>query len=90
MKANNKKVINRLNRIRGQIDGVLKMVKEDRYCLDISTQLMAISSSVNSLNREVLTSHLKSCIKDSLVIKDEESIESKIKEMEWIINKIGK
>lgn len=90
MKADHKKVTNRLKRIRGQIDGVLKMVEEDKYCLDVSTQLIAISSAVNSVNREVLLAHINSCVKDSFESGDNLVIDEKIKEIEIIIKKIGK
>ena len=90
MKADYKKVRNRLNRIRGQLDGVNKMIDDDKYCLDISTQLMAISSALNSVNREILIAHINSCVSDSLNNGDNIDIDEKIKEMEKIINKLGK
>lgn len=90
MNANRKKIYNRLKRIRGQIDGIIKMVEEDKYCLDVSTQLMAVSAAVNSCNREVLSSHLQSCVKDSLVNGKEIDVEQKIEEIEKIIIKLGK
>ena len=68
MKADNKKIKNRLNRIRGQIDGISKMVDEDKYCLDISAQLLAVSSAINSVNQEILSAHLRSCVADSFII----------------------
>ena len=90
MKADYKKVRNRLNRIRGQLDGVNKMIDDDKYCLDISTQLMAISSALNSVNREILIAHINSCVSDSLNNGDNIDIDEKIKEIEKIINKLGK
>lgn len=90
MKADYKKTLNRLKRIRGQIDGVVKMVEEDKYCLDISNQLMAISSAVNAVNREVLSAHLKSCVKDSLHESDESDLDLKIEEIEKVIMKLSK
>ena len=47
---------------RGQMDGILKMVEEDRYCIDISTQLMATEAILNKVNKEILTAHLKHCL----------------------------
>lgn len=90
MKADHKKITNRLNRIRGQLDGVIKMVEEDKYCLDISTQLMAISSAVNSVNREILIAHINSCVAESLKNRKEIDVYEKIEEIEKIINKLGK
>ncbi len=90
MKADHKKITNRLNRIRGQLGGVIKMVEEDKYCLDISTQLMAVSSAVNSVNREILIAHMNSCVAESLKNGNEIDVYEKIEEMEKIINKLGK
>lgn len=90
MKADYSKTINRLKRIRGQVDGVIKMVEEDKYCLDISTQLMAISSAVDATNREVLSAHLRSCVSDSLVNGKKIDVEEKIEEIEKVIMKLSK
>lgn len=57
-----KDLINRLSRIEGQVRGVKKMVEEDRYCIDILTQVSAIQSALNSFNRVLLNSHIKSCV----------------------------
>ena len=57
-----KKLMNRLNRIEGQIRGVKKMVEEDRYCIDIINQVSAISSALNSFNKVLLADHIQSCV----------------------------
>ena len=61
-----KNLINRLNRINGQINGVKKMIEEDSYCNDILIQLSAIKNSVQSLSNELLDSHLRTCITKDL------------------------
>lgn len=63
-----KKLMNRLNRIEGQIRGVKKMVEEDRYCIDIINQVSAISSALNAFNKVLLADHIQSC-----VVKDVEA-----------------
>lgn len=55
-----KKLINRLNRISGQIDGVKKMIEDNRYCDDILTQLSAIEKAVKSLSSVILERHMYS------------------------------
>lgn len=90
MKADNKKIKNRLNRIRGQIDGISKMVDEDKYCLDISAQLLAVSSAINSVNQEILSAHLRSCVADSLTSNNKEEVNKKIEEIEKIIKRLSK
>lgn len=57
-----KRVTHRLNRIAGQVAGVQKMLTEDRYCVDILTQIAAIRSSLDALGVELITQHLESCI----------------------------
>lgn len=62
-----KKILkNRLNRISGQIDGVKKMIDDDRYCDDILTQLSAIEKAVKSLSSVILEKHMYSCIKNDV------------------------
>lgn len=88
MKADKKKISKRLKIISGQIDGILKMIEEDRYCLDISNQLMAVSSALKSVNVEILKAHLESCVADSL--SSNENSNKKIEEMINVIQKLGK
>lgn len=57
-----KKLINRLSRIEGQIRGIKGMLEKDAYCADIITQSAAISAAMNSFNRELLSSHIHSCV----------------------------
>jgi DNA-binding FrmR family transcriptional regulator len=51
-----------VNRINGQINGVGKMIDEDRYCLDILDQIAAVRSALDALGVELLTSHLETCV----------------------------
>ena len=55
-------LINRLSRIEGQVRGIKKMIEEERYCVDILTQVSAIQSALNSFNKVLLTNHVKSCV----------------------------
>lgn len=61
-----KDLIKRLNRIEGQVRGVQKMVLEDRYCVDIITQVSAITAALNSFNKELLAQHVKTCVVDDI------------------------
>lgn len=54
-----KNLINRLNRIQGQVAGLGKMVKDNKYCVDIITQSLAVQKSLESFNRSMLENHLK-------------------------------
>jgi DNA-binding FrmR family transcriptional regulator len=57
-----KKLLNRLSRIEGQIRGIKKMIEEDSYCTDVLTQSAAVNAAINSFNKELLSSHIHSCV----------------------------
>lgn len=57
-----KDLINRLNRIEGQIRGIKGMIEKDAYCTDILTQVSAVSAALNSFNRVLLSNHIKTCV----------------------------
>lgn len=60
--AEEKDLLNRLNRIEGQIRGIKSMVEDERYCVDILTQVSAVQAALNSFNKVLLSSHIKSCV----------------------------
>ena len=65
--TNEKKlIINRLNRIGGQINGIKKMIENDEYCNDILIQLSAVKNSVKSLSTHILENHLYTCVPTAL------------------------
>jgi DNA-binding FrmR family transcriptional regulator len=87
MQADKKKITRLLKTARGQMDGILKMVEEDRYCIDISQQLMATEAILNKANKEILTAHLKCCVADA---KSDEEKEAKIDELVSMLGRILK
>ncbi|MGI6070680.1 MAG: metal-sensing transcriptional repressor [Blautia sp.] len=87
MKADNAKINRMLKTARGQIDGILKMVEEDRYCIDIAQQLMATEAILNRVNKEILTAHLKCCVSNA---ETQEEKEEKIDELVSMLGKILK
>ena len=70
-----KALITRLNRIEGQVRGIRKMVEENRYCVDILTQVSAVSSAVNSFNKELLANHIRTCVTEDIRQGNDEVIE---------------
>ena len=70
MVADKKQVSLLLKTARGQLDAVIKMVEDDRYCIDISHQLMAVEALLNNANRRVLTAHLKHCVNNARTEED--------------------
>ena len=87
MQADSKKVLRLLKTARGQVDGIIKMVEENRYCIDISQQLMATEAMLNTVNREVLTAHLKSCVSAAETQKERDE---KIDELVAMLQRIMK
>lgn len=57
-----KQIITRLNRIKGQINGITKMVENDAYCNDVLIQLSAVKNSIKSLSSVILENHLYTCV----------------------------
>lgn len=57
-----KKLINRLNRIEGQIRGIRGMIEKNAYCTDILMQSSAVSAAVNSFNKDLIASHIRGCV----------------------------
>lgn len=66
---------NRLKRIEGQVRGVMGMLDEDAYCVDILVQVSAISSALSAFSRELLARHIKGCVTDDIRAGKEESAE---------------
>lgn len=85
MQAEQKKIMRLLKTARGQMDGIIRMVEDDRYCIDISQQLMATGAILNKVNKEILTAHLKNCVAHA---KSQEEKEQKIDEMVAMLGKI--
>ena len=66
MVADKTKVMRLLKTARGQLDAVIKMVEEDRYCMDIVHQIMAAQSILSSANKEILRAHWANCVKEAV------------------------
>lgn len=87
MQADKTKISNLLKTAKGQIDGILHMIEEDRYCIDISHQLMAVTAILNKANKEVLSAHLKTCVRNA---QTPEARDEKIDELIDIMGKVFK
>lgn len=81
-------ILKRLKRVEGQVKGIQKMIKEDRYCSDILIQIAAVRSAINKVGGIVLENHLKGCVKNSLY--DDDNNEEVIDELIEIMLKFMK
>lgn len=70
-----KALINRLSRIEGQIRGIKGMVEKETYCTDIITQVAAATAALNSFNKELLSSHIKTCVTDDIKAGKTETVD---------------
>ena len=90
MQADTEKTLRLLRTARGQIDGIIRMVESDRYCIDISTQLMATQSMIARINADVLKAHLEHCVAGAMESGTAEEKARKLDEIERVIDKLAK
>ncbi|MGN0411748.1 MAG: metal-sensing transcriptional repressor [Lachnospiraceae bacterium] len=70
-----KDLINRLNRIEGQVRGIKGMIEKDAYCTDIIMQVAAVNAALNSFNKVLLTEHIKTCVTRDIKEGREETVD---------------
>lgn len=87
MRSDREKITRLLKTARGQLDGLLRMVEEDRYCVDISNQLLATQAILRTVNAEILKDHLSTCVREAL---ETDAADEKIAEIMAIIDKLAK
>ncbi len=74
-----KDLLNRLNRIEGQIRGIKGMVEKNAYCVDILTQSAAANAALNSFNKALLSNHIHTCVADGIREGNDEVIDELVK-----------
>lgn len=90
MRADSKTVLRQLKTARGQLEGIIKMVEENRYCIDISNQVLATRALLERTNRIILEGHIEGCILDAAATGSEEKRKEKIFELSNMIKKMMK
>jgi len=81
------KLLNRLSRIEGQVRGIARMVDEDRYCIDVLTQLQAVRAALRRVESEILKDHLDHCVTSALVDGDEAERRAKAAELMAVLDR---
>ena len=66
MKADRDSIAKKIKIARGQLEGVLRMMEQDRYCVDISNQLLATQAILKSANQQIMHAHIRSCVREGL------------------------
>lgn len=80
-----KNLMTRLKKAEGQIRGIEKMVDNDMYCPDILIQVSAVTSALNSFNKELLACHIKGCVADDIRAGKDESIDELVKVLQKLM-----
>lgn len=88
--ANKPKLTARLNRIEGQVRGIVRMVDEDRYCIDVLTQLHAVRAALARVESEMLRDHLGHCVESAIVAGDAEEQRKKVSELVELLQRSQK
>ena len=83
--AEYKALITRLNKIEGQVRGIKNMVENDRYCVDILTQVSAVQSALNSFNKILLSQHIKTCVVDDIKSGNDEVVDELLNTIQKIV-----
>ncbi len=79
--------LGRLNRIEGQVKGIKKMITDQRYCVDILTQLKAVKSAIHKVEQGILAAHIQGCLKNAVSSGDDLSVQGKIDEVMALLEK---
>jgi len=74
-------LVKRLHRIEGQVRGIERMVEDDRYCIDILTQIAAVKTALEQVGARLLEDHVTHCVRDALASGDEQEAEAKSAEL---------
>jgi len=74
-------LLNRLNRVEGQVRGISRMVEDDRYCIDILTQVQAVRAALAKVETELLRDHLGYCIEGAILSGDKDEQRKKAEEL---------
>jgi CsoR family transcriptional regulator, copper-sensing transcriptional repressor len=85
VKADKKEATRLIRTARGQLDGLLKMIEDDRYCMDIYTQLLATQAILKKVSRNVIKAHLENCVKEAF---EQGREHEKIEEIVTLLNKM--
>jgi DNA-binding FrmR family transcriptional regulator len=81
--------VKRLSRIEGQVRGLSRMVEEERYCIDIVTQLSAVRAALRRVEQEILRDHVGHCVKHAMRSDDRVDQERKIEELMAVLARSG-
>ncbi len=80
--------IKRLNRIEGQVRGIVRMLEEDRYCIDVLHQMQAVKAAFARAESEILKEHAATCVNDAITSGDVDEQQKKVEELVDLFDKL--
>jgi len=83
-------VLKRLNRIEGQVRGLSKMIVDDRYCIDVVTQIAAVQAALRKVEEEVLRDHVAHCVEHAIATGDADEQRRKVAELMDVFSRTGR
>jgi DNA-binding FrmR family transcriptional regulator len=83
-------ILRRLSRIEGQVRGIAKMIDEDRYCIDVLTQLAAVDTALSAVGMKLLDAHVKHCVADALASGSKADADAKSRELLDAVERFAK
>jgi CsoR family transcriptional regulator, copper-sensing transcriptional repressor len=90
MPQHDPKLIQRLSRIQGQVGGIVRMIEDDRYCIDILTQIQAIKAALRKVEDELLKSHSDHCVAAAIKSGDVKEARTKFTELVDLFSKTSR
>lgn len=88
MTVHSPKIVNRLKRIEGQVRGIIKMLEDERYCIDVLTQMQAVKSAMARAESEILKHHAAGCVNAAIKSGDETTQREKVAELVDLFDKL--
>lgn len=82
--------LKRLNRIEGQVRGIARMVEDDRYCIDVITQIAAVRAALNKVEEEILRDHVEHCVEHAIASGDKSEQRKKVSELLEVLGRAGR
>jgi len=89
MHPNHDNQLVRLKKVEGQVRGIQTMIQERRYCMDLLSQIRAVTGAMRKIESGILESHLQHCVNDAILSKSKKEAEVKIKEIIRLFEKLN-
>jgi CsoR family transcriptional regulator, copper-sensing transcriptional repressor len=88
--ADKERLVNRLHRIEGQVRGIERMIEDDRYCIDVITQISAVTTALESVAFQILDEHVNHCVAGALASGDPAEAEAKSQELLQAVHRFAR